>query len=310
MKVRLLVALITAIVLTTIGVNAVSPVYPVNAIYVWSDYYHIVSLSPDMNKFFGVCSAFNYNTVYLAMDSDSLHLIDNDGGYPVDAYQTFIAAAKVRGIKTYMTIGGTSANFAGAPLLVDEDYIDHILHYNIDNPTVAFDGIIWDIESLGVGDFGNYKTYIQTLKAVTHSGETIVTQNLTLAAYVDAYDTVNWRSFIHELDRVDINSYADGLTTGGDGAGVVGIAATGVTVCTDEGVDFSIGLDTSNTGNDPYTLFEEGYDAYAYLRNRINSYYGGSNYFSGQYAHSYDESIEDWYDALGSKTGAGIGLGF
>jgi hypothetical protein len=268
----------------------------VYAIYVWSEYYPIVTNRAEMTHFFNICAAEGYNVAYLSMDSNSLLLLANNPGGPQNAYQTFIAAAHARGIKVYMAIGGTSANLTNPA--TDENYIQAILTYNFNNPTVTIDGINWDLEHLVSGDYGSYTSYLQTLKVVTYYGQTIVSQGLMLSAYCDGYDTTTWRTFIHQLNRVDINSYASGLTTGGDGSGIVGEAATAAAVCQSEGVDFSIGIETDKTdgAHNSYSIYDEGLDYYNSLKTQVDNYYTANyTHYVGQFVNSYQSAIQLWY---------------
>ena len=277
----------------TIVQSPSSLIYP---IAVWSEYYPIVTNSSEMSRFFSICVAEGYNVAYLDMDGDSILLLANDSSKPQNAYQTFIAAAKARGIKTYMMIGGTTANFANPSN--DESYISDIIQYNINNPTVKIDGIIWDIEGDGPSDFGNYTNYIQTLKAVTYGGQTIVSQGLELAAYEDGYDTPAWRTFIHQFNRIDINSYASGLNTGGDGSGIIGKSLTAATVCQSEGVNFSIGIETDklDENHNDYTVYDEGLDYYNTLRVQVDNYFTAHyTHYVGQYVSQYQSAIQLWY---------------
>jgi hypothetical protein len=266
--------------------------------YVWGGYYDVISNASDMAIFFNICAAEGVNIAWLGMDSDSLLLLANSPGGPQNAYQTFIAAAKARGIQTYIAIGGNLSNFTNPS--TDESYITAILKYNVNNPSVAINGINWDIEGVSANQYVDYTTYLQTLKAITYNGQTIVSQGLMLSAYCDVWNTQISRTFIHQLNCVDINCFASGLTTGGDGAGMEGEAATAVSVCQSEGVNFAVGIDTASTGNPNYTVYSQGLNYLDTLETQVNNYYA-SNYtdYVGIFVNCYQNSILNWYKAAG-----------
>jgi len=265
-------------------------VYP---IYVWADFYNIVTNpSGQQAQFLGICQSEGYNVAYLAFDGDTPALLTSGNHY----YQNFITNAKSLGIKTYMAIGGTSSNFSGSSLTTDEGYISDIIQYNVSNPTKKIDGINWDIEGLSSVDYADYTSYIETLKGVTYSGETILSQGLEVSAYIDAYDTFDCITFIQQLNCVDLNTYASGMTTGGSyGTGIEGSAATGATICEAQGIPFSIGIETSSVISSEFSVYTSGYSGYESLRNAVDSYFR-TNYskYSGQYVESYDNHILQW----------------
>jgi hypothetical protein len=265
-----------------------------NAIALWSFYYKVLDVDAEQARFLNLCQAEGINTVWMALDVDSFHFFNNDPGYRANAYQTFISAASSMGIRVYAMLGGVDGVLATPE--AHRTYIEATIRYNALNPSTAFSGILWDIEH--VSDYAAYTSYIRTLKSYSFNGQTIVSQGLKLGVYADAYDTPTWREFIREFHFFASNSYADGLTTGGDGGGVVQKAGAGPVICQQEGVEFLIGLETDELADfhDPYTLYEEGKDGYHELESQIDDYFiPRYTQYSGQYVHHYQRAVETWH---------------
>lgn len=264
----------------------------VNAIYVWWGGYSMLENATERERFFDIAEAENINTVYFNIGEDTINFSTPGWAGVNNGYRDFIKEAKKRDMEAHALISGYDDVLASPE--THRPYIEAIIKYNVENPGYEFSGINWDIEP--VKDKVNQMTaYIQALKTMSYQGETIVSQDLFLSAYLDApqyLGTGDISALFHQFDLICINSYADTLDF------LITHAGDGPDFCEQEGIAFTIGMETDELTilPDIYTLYEEGRDAYHTLAAQADAYFS-SNYtqYNGQFLHHYDKAISWWH---------------
>lgn len=294
---RIFVSLAALILIAGFGVPAVntatvSAASPVNAVYVWWGGYVYLLDAQARTNFLDDLQAEGINTAYVQITVDSINFFTPGWAGVDNGYKDLITAAHQRGIEIHALIGDSGTMLTNPD--AHRPYIEAIIKYNIENPGYEFDGIDWDIEP--VRDKADLMTaYMQALKAISYQGETIVTQGLFLSAYLDApqyLGTGDIAALFHQFDLINLNSYADTFDF------LVTHAADGPDFCEQEGIAFTIGLETDELTvlPDMYTLFEEGQDAYHALAAQAAAYWGASyTQYEGLYVDHYERGISLWY---------------
>ena len=265
---------------------------PTKALYVWSQGYNMLLFESERDRFFDIAEREGINTVYFSIDVDSVNFFRRVWRGVANGYLGFIRAAQARDIEIHALISGPASTVLPNPV-AHQAYIEAILKYNVENAGYEFAGINWDVEPL-TNIASQMVDYMQTMKAISYSGQTIVSQGLILSAYLDApyYLGSGARELYREFDVIALNTYEDSV------GGVIARARDGPRICEEEGIQFLIGVETDELPTSRYwnTLYEEGRDTYHILEAGIDTYFANSYpQYAGQYLHHFGKAVSWWY---------------
>ena len=287
---------------TTTAIDEVTISSDVSALYVWSANYRIVRDTSERASFFTCCQKNKINTVWIALDADSLRWFDSGAGYPVEEYTSFIQQANDRGIAIHgmlSSAGGTVLNSRAS----HKEYVLAVLRYNQQHPDAKFAGMHFDIENVDTGwsvstFLDAYTSYIRDLKTWQYNGQTVKSQGLVMSLYCDQVPEAGgsslsqWLNWVGEFDLVEIQAYSDttdSIITTEEAYHNPGRAA----LLNQQGIPFIIlsEIDDLGSSRDRITFWEEGLAYYYNVRVELYNHYKQFSTFKGFGLHHYQSLV-------------------
>ena len=270
------------------------------AAYVWElsgDIFRDVDGEQD--NFLRIMQAGGFTIAYMQFYENQLR----DEGAAIEA---FVARANALGIQIHGLLGyrgvtptlDTPSNLGGGG--TQRSYYEAFLGYNIAHPAAPITGFNWDFEPLH-GNMTKMRDYMRAAKLVSVSGQTMVSQGWILSIYADApYYLADPRGDLvgvlaatdmyREFDVICINSYWNSLQ------GIISHAADGPAVCQAEGIDFLIGMESTDLSNTTLTLWNAGKEYYeATVLPGLDSVFGSLSRYQGTYLHHMAGGINRWW---------------
>jgi hypothetical protein len=214
---------------------------------------------------------------------------------------SFIQAAHSNGIKIYDIPSVFSTDLATPTN--SQTQIVTLLEYNYSYPSAKFDGISFDVESVGEGTaaINPYLSYIQTIKTFTNSeGQTLVSQGLTFHAVLDA--PYYWAgtpygnaagvaaatAVYQQFNEIFINAYE---TTVAD---YITILADGPSVCETNGITWFVGYETSSDTSIYGEIGSYGLAYYQQLSAAMDAQFASYAHYGGHVIEDY-ETFSIWW---------------